>query len=61
MTAEQYVAAALMKVWFKNSHTDQEWLASEDGQAWIEISHLDAQVAVDAYREWLQKYGDDLK
>lgn len=61
MTAEQYVAAALMKVWFKNSHTDQEWLASEDGQAWTEISHLDAQVAVDAYREWLQKYGDDLK
>lgn len=61
MTAEQYVAAALMKVWFKNSHTDQEWLASEDGQAWTEISQLDAQVAVDAYREWLQKYGDDLK
>lgn len=61
MTAEQYVAAALMKVWFKNSHTDQEWLASEDGQAWTEISYLDAQVAVDAYREWLQKYGDDLK
>lgn len=61
MTAEQYVAAALMKVWFKNSHTDQEWLASEDGQAWTEISQLDAQVAVDAYREWVQKYGDDLK
>lgn len=61
MTPEQYVANALMKVWFKNSHNDPEWLASEDGSAWKEISILDAQVAVDAYREWLQKYGDDLK
>lgn len=61
MTAEQYVASALMKVWFKNGHSDKEWLDSEDGKAWTEISHLDAQVAVDAYLEWLQKYGDDLK
>lgn len=61
MNPEQYVADALMKVWFKNKHTDQGWLESEDGKAWTEISHLDAQVAVDAYREWLQKYGDDLK
>lgn len=61
MTPEQYVANSLMKVWFKNSHNDQEWLASEDGKAWSEISLLDAQVAVDAYREWVQKYGDDLK
>ncbi len=61
MTPEQYVADSLMKVWFKNSHNDQEWLESEDGKAWSEISLLDAQVAVDAYREWVQKYGDDLK
>lgn len=61
MTAEQYVADALMKVWFKNSHNDKEWLASEDGQAWLEISLLDAQVAVDAYQEWIKAYGDDLK
>ena len=61
MTAEQYVADALMKVWFKNSHNDPEWLASEDGSAWKEISLLDAEVAVDAYREWVKKYGDDLK
>lgn len=61
MTPEQYVANALMKVWFKNSHNDKEWLASEDGTAWSEISLLDAQVAVDAYQEWLHKYGDDLK
>jgi len=61
MTAEQYVANALMKVWFKNSHSDKSWLESEDGQAWSEISLLDAQVAVDAYREWLKNYGDDLK
>ena len=61
MIAEEYVASALMKVWFKNSHNDKEWLASEDGQAWAEISLLDAQVAVDAYREWLRNYGDDLK
>ncbi len=50
-----------MKVWFKNSHNDPEWLASEDGSAWKEISLLDAQVAVDAYQEWLSIYGDDLK
>lgn len=61
MTAEQYVANALMKVWFKNSHNDRSWLESEDGQAWSEISLLDAGVAVDAYQEWLNLYGDDLK
>ena len=61
MTPEQYVANALMKVWFKNSHNDPEWLASEDGKAWVEISLLDAEVAVDAHREWLKNYGDDLK
>ena len=61
MSPEQYVANALMKVWFKNSHNDQEWLASEDGQAWSEISLLDAEVAVNAYQEWLRVYGDDLK
>lgn len=61
MTPEQYVANALMKVWFKKSHSDTEWLESDDGRAWTEIALLDAQVAVDAYRDWLQKYGDDLK
>ena len=61
MTPEQYVANALMKVWFKKSHNDSEWLASQDGQAWIEIALLDAEVAVDAYQEWLKIYGDDLK
>jgi len=50
-----------MKVWFKKNHNDKEWLESEDGRAWVEISLLDAEVAVDAYREWLKNYGDDLK
>ena len=61
MTPEQYVANALMKVWFKKNHNDREWLEYEDGQAWVEISLLDAEVAVDAYKEWLKNYGDDLK
>lgn len=61
MTPEQYVANALMKVWFKNSHNDKSWLESEDGKAWLEISLLDAEVAVNAYREWLKNFGDDLK
>lgn len=61
MTPEQYVANALMKVWFKKNHNDKEWLESEDGRAWVEISLLDAEVAVDAYIEWLKNYGDDLK
>lgn len=61
MTPEQYVANALMKVWFKKGHSDKEWLESDDGKAWLEISLLDAQVAVDAYQEWVRIYGDDLK
>lgn len=61
MSPEQYVANALMKVWFKNSHNDKDWLESEDGRAWLEISLLDAEVAVNAYREWLKNFGDDLK
>lgn len=50
-----------MKVWFKKGHSDKEWLESDDGKAWLEIALLDAQVAVDAYQEWVRIYGDDLK
>lgn len=53
----EYVANALMRVWFPKKHTDESWLQSEDGRSWSEISLLDAQVAVDAYKEFLdQKY-----
>jgi hypothetical protein len=61
MTEVQYVAAALMDAWFPKRHKDPEWILSEDGQNWNDIAMLDAAVAIDAYLDWLSKYGDDLK
>jgi hypothetical protein len=61
MSAVNYVAAELMKAWFPRNHINQEWLNSDDGRNWTEIALLDAQVAVDAYQQWLIIYGDDLK
>jgi hypothetical protein len=52
VSPEQYVANALMKVWFKKRYNDKDWLESEDGKNWTEIALLDATVAVDAYKEW---------
>lgn len=54
MSPEQYVANALMKVWFKKNHNNKSWLESEDGRNWAEIALLDAAVAVEAYNEWLR-------
>lgn len=48
----EYVASKLMEAWFPKSHQNQEWLNSEDGRQWTEISLLDAQVAIDAYKEF---------
>lgn len=50
-----YVAAELMKAWFPKNHVNQEWLASDDGKNWIEISLMDAEVAIKAYKEYLDK------
>lgn len=56
--AINYAAEKLMKSWFPNSHSDQEWLKSGDGRSWQEIALLDAEVCINAYKEF---YGDDLK
>lgn len=61
MTQYEYVANALMKAWFSHRSNDSIWLDSEDGKRWLEISILDAKVAVDAANEWVEKFGDDLK
>lgn len=50
-----YVAAELMKAWFPKNHVNQEWLSSDDGKNWSEIALLDAEVAVNAYKEYLDK------
>lgn len=54
----EFVASKLMQAWFSKNHKDESWLNSEDGKQWVEISILDATVAVNAYEEF---YGDDLK
>jgi len=57
-----FVAAELMRAWFPKRYADKEWIDSTDGQNWIEISLLDARVAVSAMLKWYEnKYGDDLK
>lgn len=48
-----YVAAALMKAWFPKNHSNQEWLESEDGRNWTEIALMDAEVAINAQKEYL--------
>jgi hypothetical protein len=46
-----------MKAWFPRSHSDSDWLNSEDGKNWAEIALLDAEIAINAYKEFLdQKY-----
>lgn len=57
-----FVASELMMAWFPQKHADKEWLESQDGESWTEISLLDSQVAVNALLRWYEnKYGDDLK
>lgn len=58
MTMREHVAEALLKAWFPKRWHDEEWRKGQDGAAWIEISFLDAEVAIKAYEEY---YGDDLK
>lgn len=53
MTLKEYVALSLLKAWFPKRYNDAEWLESQDGQAWVEISFLDAQVAIDAQKEYM--------
>ena len=53
-----YVAEALMKAWFPRSHSDSDWLNSEDGKNWAEIALLDAEIAINAYKEFLDKKYD---
>lgn len=53
-----YVAEALMKAWFPKRYNDLEWMNTEDGKAWAEISLLDAEVAINAYKEYLEKKYD---
>jgi hypothetical protein len=50
-----YVAEALMKAWFPRSHSDPDWLNSDDGKNWAEIALLDAEVAITAYKDYLDK------
>lgn len=57
MTEVEYVAKALMKSWFPKRHSDKEWLDSDDGQNWEEISLLDAAVAIDAFIKWQEENG----
>lgn len=44
-----------MKAWFPRSHSDPEWLNSDDGKNWAEIALLDAEVAITAYKDYLDK------
>lgn len=55
MSPVNYVAAALMEAWFPKNHVNQDWLASDDGRNWTEIALMDAQVAINAYKEYLDK------
>lgn len=55
ISAINYVAAELMKAWFPKNHVNQEWLESDDGKNWTEIALLDAEVAINAYKEYLDK------
>ena len=48
-----HVAAALMESWFPKGHADSTWLATEDGQQWMEISLADAKIAIGAYKDWM--------
>ena len=50
-----YVAEALLKAWFPKRHNDPEWINSDDGKNWAEIALLDAEVAINAYKEYLDK------
>jgi len=50
-----HVAEALMKAWFPRSHSDPDWLNSDDGKNWSEIALLDAEVAITAYKDYLDK------
>jgi hypothetical protein len=50
-----YVAGSLMKAWFPKNHVNQEWLDSEDGRNWTEIALMDAEVAINSYKEYLDK------
>lgn len=55
MSPVNYVAAELMKAWFPRNHVNQEWLESDDGKNWTEIALLDAEIAIKAYKEYLDK------
>ena len=55
MSPINYVAAALMKAWWPKNHINQEWLQSDDGKNWTEIALMDAEVAIKAYKEYLDK------
>lgn len=59
MDRRSFIAKKLMEAWFTKSHSDQEWLNSPDGQAWTEISLLDAAVAEDALEEWNERYSKE--
>lgn len=52
MTELEYVALALMRSWFPTAYADKEWLASDDGYSWAEISMQDAETAIHALNEW---------
>jgi hypothetical protein len=55
MSPANYVAAALMKAWWPKNHINRKWLESDDGKNWTEIALLDAQVSINAYKEYLDK------
>ena len=55
MPGVTYVAEALMKAWFPKRYNDPEWMNSDDGKNWAEIAMLDAEVAITAYKEFLDK------
>lgn len=58
MTLQEYVAQELLKAWFAKRWNDESWRKSNDGASWIEISLLDAEVAIKAYESY---YDDDMK
>lgn len=55
MTLLEYVSDSLIKNWFPKKCNDLDWIKSKDGQAWLEIAILDAQIAISAYKEYLDK------
>lgn len=50
--AINFCANELMKSWFPSNYKNEDWLQSEDGTQWKEISILDATVVINAYEDY---------